>query len=234
MKPDHLTWLKYIELGIGRRLTSLGHRWDVNWLIYNPVQFRYYHQLAIRNAPGVIDTLIQVFPTALRYADIGAGSGAYAAEARRRGREVLAFEHSPIGRLFARMQGVDSRRIDFGSRQHPSSFASLRFDLAYCLEVAEHLPATMGDELVRVTALMAPVVVFTAAAPGQGGTGHVNEQPKEYWIERFRRHRMRFDNELTRRVSQGFDSGIDDARWLVTNVLVFLNDCDHPRSIATN
>jgi hypothetical protein len=32
---------------------------------------------------------------------------------------------------------------------------------------------------------LAPVVLFSAAVPGQGGHGHVNEQWPAYWVERF-------------------------------------------------
>ena len=60
-----------------------------------------------------------------------------------------------------------------------------RFDLALCLEVGEHLPheraAGLVDDLVR----LAPVVLFSAAVPGQGGTDHVNERWPEHWVSLF-------------------------------------------------
>ena len=62
-----------------------------------------------------------------------------------------------------------------------------RFELATCLEVAEHLPASAADSLVGSLASLAPVVFFSAAIPAQGGTQHVNEQWPEYWVERFQR-----------------------------------------------
>lgn len=60
-----------------------------------------------------------------------------------------------------------------------------RFDLAICLEVAEHLPASIADDLVVALTAMSDVVLFSAAIPGQGGDGHINEQPHEYWDDRF-------------------------------------------------
>jgi SAM-dependent methyltransferase len=63
-----------------------------------------------------------------------------------------------------------------------------RFDLAMCLEVAEHLPNTRAAGLVRDLTRLAPCVLFSAAVPGQGGTHHVNEQPLSYWSEHFARH----------------------------------------------
>ncbi len=61
------------------------------------------------------------------------------------------------------------------------------FDLAVCLEVAEHLPATAAPNLVRALTEAAPVVLFSAAVPGQMGTNHVNEQWPWYWEELFAR-----------------------------------------------
>jgi hypothetical protein len=60
-----------------------------------------------------------------------------------------------------------------------------RFDLALCLEVGEHLPESAADTLVDTIAFHADTVVFSAAVPGQEGTGHINCQPHEYWHEKF-------------------------------------------------
>ena len=60
-----------------------------------------------------------------------------------------------------------------------------RFDLAVCLEVAEHLPAQSADNLIKVLTTAAPVVLFSAAVPQQGGTEHINEQWPEYWHRKF-------------------------------------------------
>ena len=59
------------------------------------------------------------------------------------------------------------------------------FDLAFCMEVAEHIPPESADNIVETLAGLAPVVVFSAAIPFQGGTEHVNEQWPEYWAEKF-------------------------------------------------
>ncbi|MGH7133242.1 MAG: class I SAM-dependent methyltransferase [Phycisphaerales bacterium] len=60
-----------------------------------------------------------------------------------------------------------------------------RFDLAVSLEVAEHLPEASADRFVESLTKLAPVVLFSAAIPKQGGTGHINEQWPAYWAEKF-------------------------------------------------
>lgn len=44
--------------------------------------------------------------------------------------------------------------------------------------------ATFVDDLCRLS----NVVLFSAAVPGQGGTGHVNEQWPEFWMNEFSRN----------------------------------------------
>ena len=63
-----------------------------------------------------------------------------------------------------------------------------RFDLALSLEVAEHLPAASAAGFVESLVRLAPVVLFAAAIPGQGGVMHVNEQWPGYWAALFNEH----------------------------------------------
>ena len=62
-----------------------------------------------------------------------------------------------------------------------------RFDLAICLEVAEHLPRQSAELLVTSLCAFSDAVLFSAASPGQGGTHHINEQWPNYWAELFSR-----------------------------------------------
>jgi SAM-dependent methyltransferase len=58
------------------------------------------------------------------------------------------------------------------------------FDTVLCLEVAEYLDGEYSRVLVNSLARHTSqygTVVFCAARIGQGGLGHVNEQPPEYW-----------------------------------------------------
>jgi SAM-dependent methyltransferase len=60
------------------------------------------------------------------------------------------------------------------------------FDLALCLECAEHLEPEAAPFLVRALCRSAPHVLFSAALPGQTGCGHKNEQYPDYWMRLFR------------------------------------------------
>ena len=61
-----------------------------------------------------------------------------------------------------------------------------KYDLAICLEVAEHIDGKDAGGFVKQLTSLSDVVLFSAAIPGQGGQGHINEQWPAYWAELFR------------------------------------------------
>jgi hypothetical protein len=202
----------------GYWMSVRGERSGRAWLTYNPLVFLMFHRAARANAPAVMSSVRTAFPEARRYADVGSGSGAYAAEARRSGVEVFACERSPIGRFLALLQGA--RPLPFDLTLDPPADLPDGIDLAYCFEVAEHIPAVLGQRLIDFLATTAPVVVFTAAHPGQGGVGHINERSKNRWIADFAAAGMHFDREATDRLVELFHARGVQANWFFANAIV--------------
>ena len=64
------------------------------------------------------------------------------------------------------------------------------FDVGISVEVVEHLPPAAAGQVIRFLADRCRVVLFSAAIPGQGGTGHQNEQWQSHWARVFARHGM--------------------------------------------
>jgi len=117
--------------------------------------------------------------------DVGCGLGHW----------LLAMANLGVPRIL----GVDGPHVDrsrlkipkemFKSHDLRNSLPDFgRFDIAMSLEVAEHLPSKCAEGFIAGLIRLAPVVVFSAAIPGQGGTNHVNEQWPEYWEALFREH----------------------------------------------
>ena len=127
---------------------------------------------------SVTQSILTTFPEARSFADVGA-AGTYAAELRRRGVRAVACEKALFGRAFSYWQRLRSRSFDL-TRQPPAHLPLT--DVAYCLEVGEHLPPELGDRLVAYLAQL-PTLLFTAAHPGQAGTITSTSSPKDYWIE---------------------------------------------------
>ena len=202
----------------GTRASRLGERHGWDWLVYNPLTMWSYHRLALRDAGRVMGAIHEVFPQAIRQLDVGAGSGAFAAAGARHGLRVRALERSAAGRTLARAQRVTASPFDLRSA---SSAAREPVDLAYCFEVAEHLTPELGDRLVTFLAGAAPIVVFTAAQPGQGGYGHINEQPAAYWEQRFRAAGMQPAPDAAGALRRAFAQNGVDGPWFERNVQVF-------------
>ena len=117
----------------------------------------------------------------------------------------------------------------------PTKREPLKYDMVLCLEVAEHLPAsasdTLCDTLRRLTAGDG-VLLFSAAVPDQGGSGHINEQPQEYWIEKLHRTGMVIDLDDTRRLRVNWGDIAPSAWWYGNNVLVFRTKLAHESVIV--
>ena len=117
--------------------------------------------------------------------DVGCGLGAWLTVAGEQGiGEVLGMDGPWIDRSLLHIDSAAFRHVDLAA---PFS-AGRRFDLCISLEVAEHLPPTSADGFVASLVSHADVVLFSAAIPGQGGNGHINEQFQDFWAHRFARH----------------------------------------------
>ena len=76
------------------------------------------------------------------------------------------------------------------------SHAPTVYDLALCIETAEHLTPSAGDKLVEWLCCSAKTVIFSAAIPGQVGVNHLSENWPSFWIEKFFRHGYLADSWL--------------------------------------
>lgn len=88
------------------------------------------------------------------------------------------------------------------------------YDLVVCIELAEHLQPSTGPGLVRTLTKMArDVVWFSAATPGQGGDGHINERPPQYWDARFKECGFVRDEETTAKVRELYEPAVGTEWW---------------------
>ena len=132
----------------------------------------------------------------LRYArpagvvDVGCGDAKLLAAMHAQAPELAlrGYDGSPTARARAAQRGIAVLPVDLPRLSRPARAAlqaeCARFDVALCLEVAEHLLPWHAGRLLDVLSAC-PTIVFSAARPGQGGTLHVNERRAGYWIRRF-------------------------------------------------
>ncbi len=114
--------------------------------------------------------------------DVGCGTGIWAAEFRRQGlSDVTGIDGAYVARSQLRIPQSSFFDRDL---EAPIVFGRT-FDLAICLEVAEHLSARRAASFVEDLIGLAPVIVFSAAIPCQGGQHHINERWGSYWHHLF-------------------------------------------------
>lgn len=200
---------------VSSTMDAVGERTGIEAILYRPGVFRAFDRYACANAPGFTARLLSVFGP-VRYLDVGAGTGRYAERLRELGATADACEHAKTGRKMAAERGLEVLPFDLGSS--PPGPSPLGYNVAFCLEVAEHVPPLLGDRLVEYLAGF-PTVVFTAAHPGQGGAGHINEKPKEYWESRFAGYGHQRDALPEARFLDA--PGDVPADWLLTNLMIF-------------
>lgn len=173
-------------------------------------------ETSLPSARTVVPMVLDLVP-AKSVVDLGCGNGSW----------LRAYLENDVERVL----GVDGPWIEESQLHIPAdSFqrAALaegvqvdqKFDLAMSLEVAEHFPKARAEGFVRDLCSLAPVVLFSAAIPEQGGVNHFNEQWPAYWAKLF--------------AAQGFEC-LDVLRlrlwnvpevtwWYKQNILMFATD----------
>lgn len=137
-----------------------------------------------RSVEAIVPSLLEwVRPQAV--VDVGCGVGSWLAVFQQHGvSNVLGLDGAWVDRSLLEIAADKFLVTDLAS---PVTLDRV-FDLALSLEVAEHLPAKAAAGFVASLVGLSPVVLFSAAVPGQGGVEHVNEQWPQYWRDLFARH----------------------------------------------
>ncbi len=149
--------------------------------------------------------------------DVGCGEGAWLEEFAAAGCEVVGIDGADVDpqRLLVPREAFLVTDLE---QPLGDLLAGRQFDLAVSLEVAEHLAPQRADSFVDDLVALSNRVLFSAAVPGQGGYGHRNEQPHDYWISRFEDRGFAVSTALRRQVAN--NAGV--ASWYRANLMLFV------------
>lgn len=115
--------------------------------------------------------------------DVGCGVGSWLAAFQQGGgyKNILGIDGYWVDESQLLISKNDFIRKDLNKPVH----IGRKFDLVQTLEVAEHLKPERAESFAEDLIKISDAVLFSAAIPGQGGIGHINEQWPSYWISIF-------------------------------------------------
>ncbi len=146
----------------------------------------YIHDEVIHNSSAASQVLPILFETYKPNSilDVGCGLGNWIEVAKKlSGAEIIGVDGDYVDRSLLK---IDENEFVEKDLTKPFDL-NRKFDLAICLEVAEHLPEVSAEGFVKSITNHSDVIMFSAALPGQGGQNHINEQWPNYWQEHFNR-----------------------------------------------
>lgn len=187
--------------------------------IYDPAFFRDWgsaNENYVRGARLIVDLLWDVYRPA-RVVDLGCGCAVYADAFRKKGASVVAVDgvRPPSESSFPGAIEIRDLTVPFDNPWGP-------FDLALCLEVAEHIPEDLSDAFLANITRFSDRLVLSAAQPGQGGHHHVNEQPKRYWVQKLSRHGFAYRRPATGRLQEAFKTATRlPFKWMGEHISVY-------------
>ncbi len=183
---------------------------------YNDLYYRYINQGSLQSARVLLPIVSRHF-LVRSVVDFGAGQGAWLRAWQELGTEdVMGVDGAYVHRSALL---IPSQRFIAADLTKPIRLPRT-FDLVQSLEVAEHLPRSAAETFIDILVAHGKVILFSAAAPGQGGEHHVNEQPYTSWRDLFHeRHYTAID--MIRPVLAR-DARVE--RWYRYNSFVFVHD----------
>jgi SAM-dependent methyltransferase len=113
--------------------------------------------------------------------DVGCGAGGWVRVLGEHGVETIGVDGSWVPQKM-RSPGFIEHDLEQPFR------LDRRFDLAICLEVAQHLSPAAAERFVSDLVTLAPAVLFSSAIPLQGGFNQRNEQWPSHWARLFAVH----------------------------------------------
>lgn len=171
---------------------------------------------SVKSAEHIVPYLLELFDIK-SVVDIGCGDGSF----------LSVFEKNKITNIL----GIDGEWVDeeylriskenFEVRNFEEAFDIRRnFDLAISLEVAEHISKENAPSFIQSITKLAPIVLFSAAIPYQGGSHHVNEQWPQYWVNLFKKYNFVPIDSLRKK----FWNNPDVSYWYSQNMLLFVRE----------
>ena len=161
---------------------------DLNAILYSNNFYEPHSAGGFATARVILKELTSAIPIR-SVVDVGCGVGPWLRAARELGVvQTIGLDGDYVDRGRLLVDPSLFLQCDLENDDLSQIVGATRFDLAICLEVAEHLSAERAPSFVAEFSGLSDLFLFSAAIPGQGGTNHINEQWPDYWAVLFEKH----------------------------------------------
>lgn len=180
--------------------------------MYNKRYFQTIEQAEKVQAESLADILIEMYdPKSV--GDVGCATGLYLVPFLTRGVVAVGWDSADYAVDQKLVPGVEKADIT-------ETMVGINVDLAICLEVLEHIDNDLCGGVIQNLVNMSELIIFSAAQPGQKGTGHINCKPKKHWETLFNIRGYNRDPEAEARILDHVTKN-DHAEWFKNNLQVF-------------
>lgn len=189
-------------------------------------QVNYDHSKNIHSTLGAERGFKSIFnelemPTSL--IDVGCGAGFWLAAAAKYGvTKIQGIDGIKANQLMIN----DSYILIADLSKDYSNLFSEKYDIALCLEVAEHLDEKYAANFIKNLVDLSDTILFAAAIPGQPGQHHVNCQWPGYWQAEFNKHGFYCDDLIRWKIW----SEPDVEPWYRENIFIARKDLNRAGS----
>jgi len=181
-------------------------------------EVKYIHDDIVHNFSAAREILPLVFSIykPSNILDVGCGTGTWLKVAQDLGiNQIQGIDGSYVDRSMLKINEDNFYEHDLNT----SFNLHKKFDLAICLEVAEHLYPTAAGDLITSLTQHSDVILFSAALPGQGGQRHINEQWPSYWQKLFAEKEFQMQDVIRLQIW----NNVKIERWYRQNIFLVVN-----------
>ena len=140
------------------------------------------HHKTVYSAEKVLSLVLDALPEVHSAIDFGCGVGTWLSVLKKKDvSEIQGLDGSWVEQDLLEIPRQDFRQVNF----EEIISCDKKYDLAISLEVAEHLSEKTAIRFIESLVTSSDFILFSAAIPFQGGTGHINEQWPDYWAGMF-------------------------------------------------
>ena len=193
-------------------------RWQdaVHDEIYDQEYFQFVDQSTELSADVIAHSIVHAFhPSSV--VDVGCGTGVLLDRLQTQGIQVKGLEYAQAALEFCQKKGLDVSKFDVENDQLPEIGKA---DLVVSMEVGQQLREASTDRYVELLCQIADLVIFSSGTPGSGDKFPRNEQPHQYWIEKFGQRDYVFEESLSLQWRREWH-GQGTAPWFYRNLMIF-------------